>query len=67
MKFGMRTPSLMKSLGARTSPTRMIKNALGLKVPRGYGFLTNPKKATYNRVYNRTSFSFFSLLKSLFK
>ena len=67
MKFGMRTPSLMKSISARTSPTRIIKNSLGLKVPKGYGFLTNPKKAVYNRVYNRTSFSLFSLLRKLFK
>ena len=29
----------------------------GLKAPRGYGWLTNPKKAAYNRVYNRTSVS----------
>jgi hypothetical protein len=26
-----------------------------LKAPRGYGWLTNPKKAAYNRIYNRTS------------
>ncbi len=44
MKFGMRTPSLKKSHSARTSPTRIIKNTLGLKAPRGYGFLTNPKR-----------------------
>jgi len=67
MKFGMRTPSLMKSFGARTSPTRILKNALGLRVPRGYGFLTSPKKAVYNRVYSRTSFSLFSLIRKLFK
>ena len=67
MKFGIRTPSLMKSLSARTSPTRIIKNALGLKAPRGFGFITNPKKAVYNRVYNRTSFSLFSILRKLFK
>jgi hypothetical protein len=28
-----------------------------LRAPRGYGWLTNPKKAAYNRVYNRTTFS----------
>lgn len=26
-------------------------------MPRGYGWLTNPKKAMYNRIYNRTSIS----------
>jgi hypothetical protein len=30
---------------------------MGFKAPRGYGWLTNPKRAAYNRVYNRTSFS----------
>lgn len=28
---------------------------MGLKAPRGAGWLTNPKKAAYNRVYNKTS------------
>jgi acylphosphatase len=27
-----------------------------MKAPRGWGWLTNPKKAAYNRVYNRTTF-----------
>ena len=66
MKFGIRKPSLKKSLAARTSPKRIIKNALGLKAPRGWGWLTNPKKAAYNRAYNRTSLSFWSLLKAIF-
>lgn len=28
---------------------------MGLKAPRGWGWLTNPKKAAYNRIYNRTT------------
>lgn len=28
---------------------------MGLKAPRGYGWITNPKRAAYNRIYNRTS------------
>lgn len=67
MKFGIRKPSLRKSLAARTSIKRMVKNSLGLKAPRGYGWLTNPKKAAYNRVYNRTSISWASLLRKLFR
>jgi hypothetical protein len=67
MKFGIRKPSLRKSLAARTSVKRMVKNSLGLKAPRGYGWLTNPKKAAYNRVYNRTSISWASLLRKLFR
>jgi hypothetical protein len=33
----------------------MVRNELGLKAPRGWGWLTNPKKAAYNRIYNRTT------------
>lgn len=56
MKFGFRTPSLRKRIAARTSPARFIRHSLGLKAPRGWGWITNPKKAAYNRVYNRTTF-----------
>ena len=56
MKVGLRIPSLKKRITARTSPARWVRNSLGLKAPRGWGWLTNPRKAAYNRVYNRTSF-----------
>ena len=62
----IRKPSLKKSLAARTSAKRMIKNSLGLKAPRGYGWITNPKKYAYNKVYNRTSVSILSILKKIF-
>lgn len=55
MKFGFRIPSLAKRIAARTSVKRIIRHNLGFKAPRGMGWLTNPKKAAYNRVYNRTS------------
>jgi len=55
MKFGFRKPSLRKRIAARTSLKRIVRHRLGLKAPRGWGWLTNPKKAAYNRVYNRTS------------
>jgi len=67
MKFGVRMPSLKKSIAARTSVKRFVRHNLGLKAPRGMGWITNPKKALYNRVYNRTSVSATSLLKKLFK
>jgi hypothetical protein len=67
MKFGIRKPSLKKSLAARTSVKRMVKNSLGLRAPRGYGWLTNPKKAAYNRVYNCTSIGWASFLRKLFR
>lgn len=55
MKFGIRKPSLKKRIAARTSVKRYIRHSLGLKAPRGWGWLTNPKKAAYNRVYHRTT------------
>jgi len=67
MKFGLRTPSLKKSFAARTSLKRFARHSLGLKVPRGAGWLTNPKKAAYNRIYSRTTFSLWDLLKEFFK
>ena len=65
MKFGVRKPSLKKMIGARTSVKRVIRHSLGLKVPSGWGWLTNPKKAAYNRVYSKTSFSLIGLLKKM--
>ena len=54
-RFGFRVPSLSKRIAARTSIKRLVKNKLGLRAPRGWGWITNPKKAAYNRVYNRTT------------
>jgi hypothetical protein len=34
---------------------RVIRNNLGFKAPKGFGWFTNPKKAAYNKVYNKTS------------
>lgn len=59
MKYGLRTPSLKKRLSARTSGAakRKIKRAL---IPgygrRGRGWLTNPRKALYNKIYRKTTF-----------
>jgi len=55
MRFGLRIPSLRKRIAARTSWRRAVRNSLGLKAPRGWGWLTNPRRAAYNRIYNRTS------------
>lgn len=66
MKFGLRTPSLKKSLSARTTgrAKRAIKKAL---IPgygkKGMGWLKNYKKAAYNKVYNKTSFGLSDLFK----
>ena len=56
MKFGIRTPSINKRVAARFSTKRFIRHSLGFKAPRGYGWITNPRRAAYNRVYNRTTF-----------
>jgi hypothetical protein len=54
-KIGFRVPSLNKRIAARTSVRRYLRNSLGLKAPRGYGWFTNPRRAAYNRIYNRTT------------
>lgn len=70
MKFGVRKPSLKKSFKARTTgkAKRKIKKAL---IPgygkKGTGWIKNPKKAAYNKVYNKTSISIGSILKKLIK
>lgn len=70
MKIGMRKPSLKKSIKARTTGKlkRQVKKAV---IPgygkKGMGYVKNPKKAIYNKVYNKTSFSIFDALKKLFK
>jgi hypothetical protein len=63
MKFGMRKPSIKKSIAVRTSVKRYIRHSLGVKAPRGWGWITNPKKALYNKVYRKTSFSIFDIFK----
>ena len=66
MKFELRTPSLKRSLSARTKgrATRAVKKAL---IPgygkKGMGWIKNPKKAAYNKVYNKTTFSVWDLFK----
>ena len=66
MKFGMRTPSLTRSFKARTTgrAKRAIKRAL---IPgygkKGMGWIKNPKKAAYNKIYNKTTFSFWDIFK----
>ena len=66
MKFGMRKPILKRSLKARTTgrAKRAVKKAL---IPgygkKGMGWLKNPKKAAYNKIYKKTSFSLFDLFK----
>jgi hypothetical protein len=55
MRIGFRIPSLAKRIAARTSIKRFVRHNLGVKAPRGLGWITNPKKALYNRIYSRTT------------
>ena len=62
MKFGARKPNLKKSIKARTTgrAKRVIKKSINPSYcKKGMGWVNNPKKAAYNKVYNKTSFNIF--------
>ena len=66
MRFGMRKPNIKKSLKART--TGKLKRSVKKAVIPGYGkkgrgWIRNPKRALYNKIYKRTSFSVFDIFK----
>jgi hypothetical protein len=63
MKYGIRRRSIKRSISARLSVTRRIRDALGLRAPKGLGWATNPRRAAYNR----TTFSLRSLLRDLLR
>lgn len=60
MKIGVRKPSIKKRVTAKTtgriarSAKRSVNPLYGKK---GMGLVNNPKKAVYNKVYNKTTFS----------
>lgn len=59
MKIGFRTPSVKKSVKARTTGKikRSVKKSVNpLYGKKGTGYITDPKKAVYNKVYNKTTF-----------
>ena len=66
MKFGIRTPSLKRSISARTSGRlkRSVKRAI---IPgygkKGMGWIKNPNKAAYNKIYNKTTIGIRDILK----
>lgn len=65
MKMGMRKPSIKKAVKAATTGKvkRAVKSAVNpLYGKKGMG-LTDPKKAVYNKVYKKTSFSIFDIFK----
>lgn len=66
MKFGMRKPTIKKSIAAKTigKVTKSVKKDI---IPgygkKGSGCIKNTKKAAYNKIYNKTSFSIGDLFK----
>ena len=66
MKFGIRKPNIKNSIKARTTgrAKRIAKKATNpLYGKKGMGFINKPKKAVYNKVYNKTSISAFDVFK----
>ncbi|OXZ26540.1 hypothetical protein B9N49_08535 [Finegoldia magna] len=66
MKIGFRTPSLKKSFKARTTSKykRQLKSAIDPTYgKKGIGWIKNPKKALYNKIYNKTTKSIFDIFK----
>lgn len=66
MKLGLRTPSLSKSLKARTTGKlkRTLKKAVNpLYGKSGVGFVKDPVKSIKNKIYKKTTFSIWDLFK----
>lgn len=66
MKIGMRKPNIKKSVKSRT--TGKVKRKVKKKLSPGYGkkgmgYIKNPEKAVYNKVYKKTTFSLWNLFK----
>ncbi len=58
MKIGIRKPSIKRRIKARTTGRikRKLKSSVNpLYGKKGMGYINNPKKAEYNKVYNKTT------------
>ena len=67
MKVGIRKPSIKKSISAKTTGkvTRTLKKSVNpMYGKKGVGIIKDPKKAMYNKVYNKTTVSFDNVLKT---
>ena len=69
MKYGMRTPNINKRISART--TGKIKRTVNKAVnplygKKGMGFINDPSKAIYNKVYNKTTTSIDNIIDGTF-
>ena len=69
MKYGMRTPNVNKRISARTAGkvTRAMNKVVNpLYGKKGMGFVNDPGKAVYNKVYNKTTTSVDSIINGIF-
>lgn len=69
MKFGIRKPSIKKSISARTTGRlkREIRRSIDpLYGKKGMGYIHNPERAIKNKIYNKTTVGFTDILKKLF-
>lgn len=67
MKIGYRKPNIKKSIKARTTGKikRKAKKAVNpFYCKKGMGYIRNPKKAVYNKVYNKTTFGTSDVIKA---
>lgn len=70
MKIGMRKPNIKKSIKAKTTgrAKRAVKKAV---IPgygkKGMGWVKNPKKAAYNKIYNKTTFGVNDIVRATSK
>lgn len=67
MKFGYRTPNFKKSFKARTTSKikRTTKKAVNpIYSKNGIGYINNPKKSIYNKIYNKTTLDAFKSFKN---
>ena len=58
MKYGVRKPSISKRVSARTTGkiNRSIKKAVNpCYGKKGVGWINDPKRAAYNKIYNKTT------------
>ncbi len=70
MKIGFRTPSLKRSIKARTTGRlkRSIKRSINpLYGKKGMGFVKNPKRAVKSKIYRKTTFGLGDLFKWISK
>ena len=66
MKFGMRKPSIKRSIKARTTgrAKRAVKKSINpVYGKKGVGFAKDPTQSIKNAVYKRTTFSIWDLFK----